>query len=192
MAKTTRKPQDISEEVESVVVDEVYEEPQEELQEEPMVNLDQQVTIKSIATWNTGFARLLGVGDVSIPAKGSVRLTRNEVISQIQNGNSLFNGIDGFGNHATLLICDEPTKKYVGFEKAIQFSDAAVKKIFDIYSQSEFESQLQNLIVTRAEKRALMASIRNQKLNDFSKIRFCEKYTGLSLDKLEQIEKENR
>lgn len=189
MAKTTRRPQDISEDIETNVVEEIQEEKQEE---EPMVNLEQQITVKSIATWNTGFARILTVGDVSIPAKGSVRLTRNEIISQVQNGNSLFNGIDGMGNHATLLINDDITRRYVGFENATQFSDAAVKKIFSISNQSEFESQLKNLIVTRAEKRALMFSIYNQKLNDFSKIRFCEKYTGLSLDKLEQLEKENR
>lgn len=159
---------------------------------EPQLNLEQQVTVRSIAGWTTGFARMLTVGDVSIPKKGSVRLSRNEIISQIHNNNSLFTGIDGRGSHATLIIDDKPTIKEVDFEGAVQFSDDIVKKLFSIQNQNTFEEELRRTIVTRAEKYALMISIFKQNLNDFSKIRFCETYTGYKMDNVEQDEKNIR
>ena len=60
-----------------------------------------------------------------------------------------------------------------------------MKELFNIARQDEFENELKKKIVTRAEKYALMLSIVKQKLNDFSKIRFCENYTGYKIDKIE-------
>lgn len=174
-----------------------YEEPKEvntvvaQEVEQPL-NLEQQVTVRSIAGWTTGFARMLTVGDVTIPKKGSIRLSRNEIISQIHNNNNLFTGIDGFGSHATLIVDDMPTIREVGFNVESQFSDKLVLNLFNIKNQSEFENELKAKIVTRAEKYALMISIIKNNLNDFSKIRFCESYTGYKLDKVEQDEKNIR
>ena len=159
---------------------------------EPQLNLEQQVTVRSIAGWTTGFARLLTIGDVSIPKKGSVRLSRNEIISQVHNNNNLFTGIDGKGNHATLIIEDAPTIREVNFDDAIQFDDENIKTLFEIRNQSVFEDELRKTIVTRAEKYALMLCIVKNRLNDFSKIRFCEQYTGYKVDKVEENEKNNR
>lgn len=159
--------------------------------EEPL-NLEQQVTVKSIAGWNTGFARILTIGDVTIPSKGSIRLSRNEIIFQVHNGNSLFCGIDGRGSHATLIIEDKPTLEEIGFTSENQFSDKAVKELFNIQNQSQFEDELKKRIVTRAEKYALIISIVNQKLNDYSKIRFCESYTGYKVDNVKEAENNKR
>ena len=165
-----------NDDIESVVAQEI---------EKPL-NLEQQVTVKSIAGWTTGFARMLTIGDVTIPVKGSVRLSRNEIISQVHNGNNLFGGTDGKGSHATLIICDKPTIDELDFKTEYQFSDEKVKKIFSVEEQEKFEAELKKYIVTRAEKYALMVSIVKQKLNDFSKIRFCENYTGYKIDKVEE------
>ena len=155
--------------------------------EQPL-NLEQQVTVKSIAGWTTGFARMLTNGDVQIASKGFVRLSRNEIIAQIHEGNNLFCGIDGRGSHATLIINDDATINEVGFNKENQFSDAIVKDLFDLKNQNDFEEKLKKAIVTRAEKYALMISIVKQKFNDYSKIRFCEDYTGYKIDKVKQDE----
>jgi len=155
--------------------------------EQPL-NLEKQVTVRSIAGWTTGFARMLTVGDVTIPSRGSIRLSRNEIISQVHNNNNLFNGTDGYGSHATLIIDDSQTIDEVGFKAESQFSDKMVADLFNISNQNEFEDELKKKIVTRAEKYALMISIIKQQLNDFSKIRFCESYTGYKLDKVEQDE----
>lgn len=185
-SKTSAKRDDVYVEqpiVESVAAQEV----------EPQLNLEQQVTVRNIAGWTVGFARLLAIGDVTIPRKGFIRLTRNEIISQVQNNNKLFTGIDGMGGHATLQIDDAETLRELGFDNSERFSDAKVKELFDTsMNQEMFEERLKGYIRTRAEKYALMLSIIKQHLNDFSKIRFCENYTGFKMEKVEQDEKEAR
>lgn len=151
------------------------------------LNLDQKVTVKNIAGWGVGFARIDGIGDVTITAEGSTRLSRNEIISQVQNGNRLFTGTDGNGSHATLYIDDAPTRKEIGFDsedgkdKQVVFNDAAITKVFALKTQSTFEKNLAEIIQTRAEKYAVIQAIKRLKINDYSKIRFVEDYTGFKV-----------
>lgn len=158
---------------------------QENIQPEEL-NLETKVTVKSIADWTVGFARRAdGYGDITIAPKGSVRLSRNEIITQVQNGNKLFAGTDGVGSHPTLIIEDAPTRIEVGFEgedfQQKVFSDELVKKLFKIESTEEFEMKLKESICTRAEKYAVIDAIKRLKINDYSKIRFVENYTGYRL-----------
>lgn len=146
------------------------------------LNLETKVTLRSIADWNTGFSRKSdGVGDVMIAPKGTVRLSRNEIISQVQSGNKLISGIDGLGNHATLIIEDEDTRKEVGFENQVVFSDDLVKKVFNIDKQEQFEEEFQKSFVTRAEKFAVMDAIGRLGINNYKNIRFAESYTGINV-----------
>ena len=150
------------------------------------LNLDTKVTVKNIAGWNVGFARIAdgATGDVNITRGGTARLSRGEIIAQVQNDNKLFVGIDGKGSHATLIIDDTPTRVELDFEsedgtvKQKVFSNELVTSLFNIKNQTAFESSLKDAICTRAEKYALIEAIKELKLNDFSKIRFCEEYTG--------------
>lgn len=147
------------------------------------LNLDVKVTVKNIADWNVGFARRAdGYGDVSIAPKGSARLSRNEIIAQVQSGNKLFNGTDGFGSHATLYIDDEPTRREVGFEtdenKQNMFFNINIKELFSVKKQEDFETKFASLIYTRAEKCAIMEAMKKANVNDFAKIRFAEQHTG--------------
>ena len=153
------------------------------------LNLDTRVTVKSIAGWNVGFARVAdGVGDVNITPNGSTRLSRNEIIAQVQNGNKLFLGTDGMGSHATIFIDDAPTRIWLDFEsedgsrKQEVFSDAKMKSLFDIKTQKSFEAKFQSAIYTRAEKYAAIQAIKRLQLNDFNKIRFVENYTGYKVE----------
>lgn len=139
MARTTNKKAEMPEEI---IVDNITATPEGE----PQLNLEQQITVTNIAGWIVGFARLMGIGDVNIPPRGSVRLTVNEVISQVQNGNKLFAGIDGFGSHATIIIEDKRVLRELGFEYADTFSDDVVSKLFGIANQGEFESQVRDRI----------------------------------------------
>ena len=149
------------------------------------LNLDTKVTVKNLAGWKVTFARLHdGVGDVVVAENGSQRLSRNEVQAQINSGNKLFVGIDGQGSHPTLYIEDEPTRRLIGFEdedrKQIVFTDDVVKKLFAM-KDSEFEKRLPEYICTRAEKYALMESIKNLGLNDYKKIVLASQYTGYKI-----------
>lgn len=156
-----------------------------ETQEE--LNLDFKVTVKNLAGWKVTFARIDGVGDINIPPEGSVRLSRGEVISQVQNGNKLFTGIDGNGGHATLIVEDDATRKELGFDgeddtnKQEVFSDDVVTRLFSLKTQNAFKKNFAESIKTRAEKYAVIQAIKRLKINDYSKIRFAEEYTGFKV-----------
>ena len=112
------------------------------------------------------------------------RLSRNEIQAQVYNGNKLFAGTDGQGSHATIYIEDEATRRWLGFEtdnkKQIVFTDDIVKKLFNM-PQEQFEKELPNYIVTRAEKYALNEAIDRLGFNDFRKIMYISKYTEYPL-----------
>ena len=148
------------------------------------LNMDQKVTVRNLAGWTVGFRRIETQGDVTIPKEGTVRLSRSEIISQIQSGNRLFIGIDDRGSHATLYIEDEPTRLEVEFDskedKRIQLilNSDLVKKLFDYKTMKTFEDKLHEYVITRAEKFAITQIIKKLKLNDHEKIRIIENYTG--------------
>lgn len=146
---------------------------------------ERKVTVHSIAGWTTGFQRIETNGDVTIPANGNVRLNASEVISQIQNGNTLFNGIDAQGSHATLYIEDKPTRIEANFETETTsqsvITNDLVKKILELKTQKAFEENIEKNVVTRAEKAFLLKAIKDLKLNDYAKIAFCIEHTGMKM-----------
>ena len=146
---------------------------------------EKKVLVKSIARWTTGFQRIESNGDVTIPPMGTVRLQASEIISQVQNGNLLFNGTDGQGAHATLFIVDKPTRIEANYEDENSnqkfVTKELIKNIFDETSQEDFENKIKDSVVTRAEKALLMSIIKSLKLNDYQRIAFCEDYTGIRL-----------
>ncbi len=154
------------------------------LEQPEELNMDQKVTVRNLAGWTVGFRRIETQGDVTIPKEGTVRLSRSEIIAQIQSGNRLFIGIDDRGSHATLYIEDEPTRLEVEFdskeEKRTQLilNSDLVKKLFDYKTMKAFEDKLHEYVVTRAEKFAITQIIKKLKLNDHEKIRMIENYTG--------------
>ena len=154
--------------------------------EEPL-NLEQKVTVRSIAGWSVGFSRIDGIGDIAIPPEGRIKLTRSEIIAQTQTDNKLFAGIDGMGSHATLYIDDAATRKELEFEsddgkrKQVVLTEDVMKNLFNIKNQSSFETQFAETVQTRAEKYAAMQIIKKLGLNDYSKIIFAVKHTGYDI-----------
>ena len=146
------------------------------------IRLDKKVTVRSIAPWTTGSSRKLSVGDITIPPMGTVLLTREEIIAQGQNGNTLLTGIDGVGSHATWYIEDEYTRGELSFDvedrKQEFLTQENIKKIFDLKTKKSFEDNIKNNVVTRAEKFYLLNTIKNLKLNNYERNAFCEDYCG--------------
>lgn len=147
------------------------------------VRLDKKITVRSIAPWNTGAARKTTPGDVGIPPKGTVLLSREEVIAQAQNGNRLLTGIDGVGSHATWYVEDLFTRNELSFDiddkKQAFLTEDVIKKAFDLKTQKAFEDSIKKNVITRAEKAFLMNTIKSLRLNDYQKIAFCIEYTGM-------------
>jgi hypothetical protein len=152
------------------------------------LNLDEKVTIRNLADWTVGFKRIESNGDCSIPAKGTTRITRNEIIAQSQNGNKLINCIDNIGSHATVVIEDIPTRVELDFEsedgkrKQKILTEDVVAKMFELKQSATFKKHLEENVVTRAEKYAMIEYVKKLKLNDFDKIRAIENYTGLRIE----------
>ena len=175
---TTKKVEEVNP-TEEIIVEETPVDVEEDF------NLEKKVTVRSIAEWTTGFQRIETNGDVTIPPNGTVRLSRGEIISQVQNGNLLFTGIDGQGSHATLYIEDKPTRIEADFETETSQQNVINKEhidnLFNIKSMKDFESTLHSMVVTRAEKYAIMEFIRKGNFNDYNKVRAVENYTKLQV-----------
>ena len=175
---TTKKVEEVNP-TEEIVVEETPVDVEEDF------NLEKKVTVRSIAEWTTGFQRIETNGDVTIPPHGTVRLSRGEIISQVQNGNLLFTGIDGQGSHATLYIEDKPTRIEADFETETSLQNVINKEriddLFAIRSIKDFESTLHSMVVTRAEKYAIMGFIRKGNFNVYNKVRAVEDYTKLQV-----------
>lgn len=151
---------------------------------EKEINLDEKVTVVNVAPWLVGFARIETIGDVSIPPRGSIRLSRSEIIAQSRNGNNLINGI-GMGSHATIYIDDKYTREELDFENGTQkqnvISKEVVSKIFDSKTIKTFKEAVDKHIVTRAERFALVDYIKELKINDYEKLRYLEEYLNIRL-----------
>jgi hypothetical protein len=144
------------------------------------INFEKKITIRNLADWNVGFVKNDTTGDITIAPHGTTRISRAEVISQVENSNKLFIGT-GDGNHATIYIDDEVTRKYVEFDNQQILTKECVSKLFKITSLAKFKSELKNVVVTRAEKFALMKFIKDLRLNDYDKIKACEEHCGVTL-----------
>ena len=154
---------------------------EEKIVKEKEIKLDEKVVVRSIAPWVTGSRRILSVGDIQIQPNGTVTVSREELIAQAQSGNKLLTGIDGKGSHATLYIDDEWTRKELEFEtdkvKQKVLNLDSIKHMFELKTMSAFQKNIEENVVTRAEKVFLMETIKTQKFNDYERIVFCEKYT---------------
>lgn len=154
------------------------------LEEQPL-KLDEKVTLRNLASWPVGFIRNESPGDISIPANGTIRLTRSEVIAQSQNGNKLINGIDSLGSHATVYIEDKRTRLELNFDSPNSeqqiISEKKIKDIFEEKDEKEFENRLSDLVKTRFEKQFLKETV--AKLNLASSASFNKMQYALNLCK---------
>lgn len=146
------------------------------------IRLDKKVTVRSIAPWTTGASRKITSGDITIPPMGTVLLSREEIIAQGQNGNTLLTGIDGMGSHATWYIEDDYTRAELSFDvddkKQDFLTQENIKKFYDLKTKKSFEDNIRKNVITRAEKFYLLNAIKTMKLNDYEKNAFCEDYCG--------------
>ena len=96
-------------------------------------------------------------------------------------------GIDSRGSHATVYTDDIPTRVEMDFDipedniSQQVLTHDAVKKLFEYKTIKSFEENLKKLVVTRAEKYAIIQIIKKEKFNDFEKIRAVEDYTGFKM-----------
>lgn len=155
--------------------------------EEKTLNMDEKVTIRNIAPWMVGFPNSLGRGDTTIAPSGETRMKRDEIIDQVSSGNKLLTGIDSYGSHATIFIDDVETRKYLEFDsedgKRTQniISLEKVAKWFDLKTMTSFKKNIEENVITRAEKQFVLKAIQDLKLDSHEKIEFCKEYCKFKL-----------
>ena len=129
------------------------------------MELTDKVLINNLCDWPVYFKRLNGIGDIKVPAKvkNFAKLDVAEVQLQIQSGNVLFIGNDAskLGDHARLFIVDdEQRKELLGYTDSdndtVALTVDAVAKLLKIRSKDEFNTQLENLVKTTAEKKMIV------------------------------------
>ena len=142
------------------------------------LNLEEKITLRNIANWPVAFAREETTGDIVISANGFVRLTRNEVILQVNKGNRLFTGAKLDGNHPTIFIDDEPTRIELGYDQQIVLTEQLVEKLMSLSDFNTFVSQVNGNIITRGEKYSFAKALEEKGFNDYKKMMYLESYTG--------------
>ena len=149
-------------------------------------NMNENISIKNLTNFPVGFRRINGNGEVNLPPNTSILIDRAEVISQVQSKNMLFCGEGHDASHAYIFIDDKPTRIYVGFETEEKpqsiITEEKIEKIFETKSQKNFEKAITELAVTFAEKKMLVDTIKKLGINDYNKIKFVEKYTGMKIE----------
>lgn len=171
------------------IVDKTIEEPVGKKDTTEKFNMETKVTVRNIAPWSIGFPNMVGRGDTVIAPSGETRMKRDEIIDQVSSGNRLLTGIDTYGSHATIFIDDEPTRKYLEFDsedgKRTQniISAEKVQKWFELKTFSSFKKNIEENVITRAEKQFILKCIKDLKLDSYEKIEFCKEHCKFKLRK---------
>ena len=151
------------------------------------INMDKKVNVYSIAPWDCGFPNLTSHGDTMFSPNSKTRMRVEEIIEQVSAGNKLIGGLDEIGSHATLIVEDDETRKYLEFDsedgKRLQnvISKEKIIKWFELKTEASFEKNIKENVITRAEKQFLLKAIKDLKLDSYEKIEFCKSYCKFSL-----------
>ena len=150
------------------------------------LNMSENISIKNLTSFPVGFRRINGNGEVNLPPNTSILVERAEVISQVQSQNILFCGENFDCSHAYIYIDDKDTRAYVGFETEEKeqsvISEEKIKSAFALKSNKSFEKAIAEMAVTLTEKKFLIETIKKLEVNDHTKIKFVEKYTGMTIE----------
>jgi len=147
-------------------------------------NMDSYTTVRSLCSWDLHFA-IHGIqnADKVIKPFGTIDLLNREIKSCCDNNNAFFVGT-GKGDHARVYIEDDDMRIFVGFDsedgkrKQNILTEEKCLKLFEYKTQSTFEKNIQEEVITEAEKDFIIACARKNKVNDFEKINFLEQYTN--------------
>jgi Fe-S cluster biosynthesis and repair protein YggX len=155
--------------------------------DEKILNMDDKVTVRNLAPWSIGFPNLVGRGDTTIAPSSETRMKRDEIVDQVSSGNKLLTGNDSYGSHATIFIDDAETRKYLEFDsedgKRTQniISSDKVAKWFELKTMTAFKKNIEENVITRAEKQFVLKAIQDLKLDSYEKIEFCKEYCKFKL-----------
>lgn len=148
-----------------------------------------RVIISNNRNWNLDFVSSdINGRDITIPAgvKHWKQLTVAEVEGQIQLGNTFFVGADGKGNNAAIEIEDKEIRDYLFHLEGNEGDDMivlnvdSVRELLAIENKSEYERRLNELIVSKSDKKMIIPLALEAGIDDAAsyKISMIEKLCG--------------
>lgn len=148
----------------------------------------ERVSIDNLCSWDIYFKSEETDKDICVKGgvKGNVKLTASEILAQVQADNIAFVGVDGMGSHASIRITDPVVRAYV-FGKDIdpvQLTEEAVKHLLNIEDRKQFRAELENLVVTNAEKKQIVLTCEHIGIDNVEsfKMNLIESISGVRFD----------
>lgn len=125
------------------------------------VKISDRVSIDNLFSWNICFQSSESNRGIIISpdVKDFKQLTVAEVDSQVKLHNVAFCGTDGFGAHAAFRIKDPLIREYVfgADTNPIQLTEDSVRDLLNTKNRNEFTRKLEELVVTRSEKKMIIS-----------------------------------
>lgn len=152
-----------------------------------------RVVISNNRNWNLDFVSTETGRDITIPAnvKHWKKLTIAEIQGQIQTDNSFFVGTDGRGNNAAIEIEDREVRDFLFHlegnegDSMIILNTDSVKKLLAIDNKAEYERRLNELVVSKSDKKMIIPLALEVGIDDVAsyKITLIEKVSGFKFYK---------
>lgn len=142
------------------------------------IELQKRVPVKNLCPWNIGIGK--NGFDINIEADGVISLTGEQIETLLLNRNIFFMGT-GNGDHAKLLILDDNLRKYFELDNQLILDEEKMKYIYELKTDSSFESNLQKYVVLNHEKDKFRDYVVKRGYGDWSAKRF--KFTERHLDR---------
>lgn len=148
------------------------------------LDMDKRSKIINLCPWAVSFTLPNSKAEVMLDAGKSTTVNNEELVTLAENQDVMFYGI-GNGDHARIYVDNKEFREYVGFDNAESkknqyiLNDEEFQKLFDLKQEAAFERNVKEKVVLNHEKHNIIEYARKTKVNDFSKIRFLEEYTGV-------------
>ena len=145
---------------------------------------DKRSKIINLCPWTVSFTLPNSMAEVLLEGGKSTTVNNSELVTLADNKDVMFYGT-GDGDHARIYVDNKDFREYVGFDnlenKKTQYivTDDECQKLFELKQQAAFERNVKEKIIMNHEKHNIMEYARKTKINDLSKVRFLEEYTGI-------------
>lgn len=149
---------------------------------EKTLDLSRRVILRNTTNIDTYFRYALKDADAKVAKKGTLSISVEELIAQVDNANPDFVGYSRDGRHATFYIEDKDMRVYLGFEtdcgkvKQEVIDEQRIIDMFETANLTTFVNQLKEKIITPGEKQTLRDIIASNKVNAHDKIELATAY----------------
>lgn len=148
---------------------------------EVKVELTKRVPVKNLCTWGIGIGE--NGFDIHIPAEKIIQMTGEQIQTLVYNNNVFFMGT-GNGDHAKLFIMNDDFRKFFEVDNQLILDDDKLKYIYDLKTDSSFESNLEKYVVLNHEKDKFYNYVVRKGYGDWSakRLKFTEKHLDRKFD----------